>query len=74
MNKYTLVLSTLVSTALCVLSLPAVAQGGIKLGFLVAQSGPLGVIGAEQKRGLDLALEHLGNKLGGLPVEVFSAD
>ena len=50
------------------------AQGSIKLGFIAAQSGPLGVLGAEQKRGLDLALDSLGGKLGGLPVEVFNAD
>jgi branched-chain amino acid transport system substrate-binding protein len=40
----------------------------------VALSGALGLPGAEQRRGLDVALEHLGNKIGGLPVEVVSGD
>lgn len=50
------------------------AQETLRLGFVAAQSGPLAVVGVEQKRGLDLALEHLGNKIGGLPVEIVNAD
>lgn len=52
---------------------PSHAQD-LRLGFIAAQSGPLGVIGAEQKRGLDIALKHLDNKIGGLKVELFNAD
>jgi branched-chain amino acid transport system substrate-binding protein len=52
----------------------AQAQEKIKLGWIAAQSGALSLPGAEQKRGLEIALEHLGNKLGGVPVELFSAD
>lgn len=61
---------------LCVLltALPAQAQEKLKLGFIVALSGALGLPGAEQRRGLDVALEHLGNKIGDLPVEVISGD
>lgn len=55
--------------------LPALAaEPAVKLGFIAAQSGNLGVIGAEQKRGLDLALEHLGGKLGGREIKLYSAD
>jgi branched-chain amino acid transport system substrate-binding protein len=52
------------------------AQGleKIKLGFVTALSGALGLPGAEQKRGLDVALEHLDNKIGGLPVELITGD
>ena len=46
----------------------------IRLGFIAAMSGPLSAVGAEQKRGLDIALEHLGNKMGGVPVEVIMGD
>jgi branched-chain amino acid transport system substrate-binding protein len=53
---------------------PAHAQEKIKLGFIVALSGALGLPGAEQRRGFDVALEHLGNRIGGLPVEVFTGD
>jgi branched-chain amino acid transport system substrate-binding protein len=53
---------------------PVQAQEKLKLGFIVALSGALGLPGAEQRRGLDVALEHLGNKIGDLPVEVVAAD
>jgi branched-chain amino acid transport system substrate-binding protein len=46
----------------------------IKLGFLATQSGPLAILGAEQKRGFDLAVEHLGGKMGPLNIAVFGAD
>jgi branched-chain amino acid transport system substrate-binding protein len=50
------------------------AQEGVRLGFIAAMSGPLNAVGAEQKRGMDLALEHLGNRLGGVPVSVVLGD
>ncbi|MFN3347450.1 ABC transporter substrate-binding protein [Pseudorhodoplanes sp.] len=50
------------------------AQEPVRLGFLSSMSGTFGVLGAEQKRGLDLALEHLGNKLGGRPVKLVEID
>lgn len=34
----------------------------------------LALPGAEQRRGLEVALEHLGNKIGGLPVEMVYGD
>jgi branched-chain amino acid transport system substrate-binding protein len=52
----------------------ASAADHIKLGFMGSLSGPLGINGAEMKRGLDLALADLGNKLGGVPVELSIAD
>lgn len=52
----------------------AMAQETVKLGFVAALSGPLGVLGAEQKRGLEIALEELGGKLGGREVRLYEAD
>lgn len=52
----------------------AQAQAKIKLGFVVAVSGPHTVVAAEQKRGFDVAMDHLGGKLGGVPVEVVIGD
>jgi len=52
----------------------AQAPDKIKLGFVVALSGALGLPGAEQRRGLDVALEHLGNKIGGLAIELVTGD
>ena len=64
------------AAALAALSLaaPAQAQQPFKLGLLTTLSGPQGVIGQEQKRGLELALAQLGGKIGGLPVEIVEAD
>ena len=56
------------------LTFGAQAQEPVRLGFLSSLSGTFGVLGAEQKRGLDLALEHLGNKLGGRPVTLIEVD
>lgn len=53
---------------------PAQAQVKIKLGFMTPLSGPLTFLGKEQLMGMELALEQLGYKLGGIPVEVIKAD
>lgn len=50
------------------------AQAPIKLGFLTTLSGPLGVLGQEQKRGLEIALQHLDGKIGGRTVELIEQD
>jgi branched-chain amino acid transport system substrate-binding protein len=50
------------------------AADRIRLGFVSALSGAAGIGGQEEKRGLDLALQRLGNKLGGVPVTVFAED
>lgn len=46
----------------------------IRLGFMTPLSGPLTFLGREQEMGMQLALEQLGNKLGGIPVKVFKQD
>jgi len=50
------------------------AQAKLKIGFISAQSGPLNVLGLEQKRGFEIAMDHLGGKFGQTPVEVVVAD
>ncbi|MDH3234647.1 MAG: ABC transporter substrate-binding protein [Alphaproteobacteria bacterium] len=52
----------------------AQAQDKIRLGFMTPLSGPLTFLGKEQLMGMELALEKLGNKLGGIPVEVIKQD
>ena len=37
-------------------------------------SGPTAVIGNDMRNGFELALDHLGRKMGGLPVEVIYED
>jgi branched-chain amino acid transport system substrate-binding protein len=46
----------------------------IRIGFLTTLSGPIATLGKEQEMGLDLALKQLGNRIGGIPVEVFKED
>ena len=50
------------------------AQAKLKIGFISAQSGPLNVLGLEQKRGFEIAMDHLGGKFGQTPIEVVMAD
>lgn len=63
------------ATALAVLgSVPAVAQEPIKIGFVSTFSGPTAVIGNDMRNSFELALDHLGRKMGGRPVEVIYED
>lgn len=54
---------------------PAVAQQKtIKIGFVSTFSGPVAAIGNDMRNSFELALDHMGRKLGGLPVEVIYED
>jgi branched-chain amino acid transport system substrate-binding protein len=54
---------------------PAVAQTKtVKIGFVSTFSGPTAVIGNDMRNSFELALDHLGRKIGGLPVEVIYED
>ena len=66
-----LALATGMLLATCA-AVPAADQ--VKLGNLTQLSGPISPAGTETKRGIDLALEELGNKLGGLPVKYTVVD
>ncbi|MBC7202015.1 MAG: ABC transporter substrate-binding protein [Pusillimonas sp.] len=67
-------LKAVLAVSLAAMAFQAHAEDKIKLGFIAALSGPLGVLGTEQQRGLDLALEHLNNRLGNREVELYTAD
>ena len=54
--------------------LPAQAADKVKIGFISTLSGPGGVLGAAIRDGFNLALEHTGGKVGGLPVEMLIED
>ena len=49
-------------------------QKTIKIGFISTFSGPVAAIGNDMRNSFELALDHLGRKLGGLPVEVIYED
>jgi branched-chain amino acid transport system substrate-binding protein len=61
------------ATALA-LATPATAADSIKIGFVSTFSGPTAVIGNDMRNSFELALDHMGRKMGGLPVEVIYED
>ena len=68
------------TTALALVAGPAavsqaLAQGKtIKIGFISTFSGPAAAIGNDMRNSFELGLDHMGRKLGGLPVEVVYED
>jgi branched-chain amino acid transport system substrate-binding protein len=67
-------LSIGLSALLVLAAAPAVAQNSVKIGFVSTFSGPTAVIGNDMRNSFELALDHLGRKMGGLPVEVIYED
>jgi branched-chain amino acid transport system substrate-binding protein len=55
-------------------ALPAAAQAPIKIGFISTFSGPQAAIGEDMRRSVELAKEHLGGKMGGVPFEIVYED
>jgi branched-chain amino acid transport system substrate-binding protein len=54
---------------------PSVAQQKtVKIGFISSFSGPVAAIGNDMRNSFELALDHLGRKVGGMPVEVIYED
>ena len=58
---------------------PAAAQAQaqdkpVKIGFISTFSGPTAVIGNDMRNAFELALDHMGRKIGGRPVEVIYED
>ena len=61
--------------ALALAAGPAMAQNKtVKIGFVSTFSGPTAVIGQDMRNSFELALDHMGRKMGGLPVEVIYED
>jgi branched-chain amino acid transport system substrate-binding protein len=61
--------------ALALGAVPVMAQSkSVKIGFVSTFSGPTAVIGNDMRNSFELALDHLGRKMGGLPVEVIYED
>jgi branched-chain amino acid transport system substrate-binding protein len=52
----------------------AMAQQKVKIGFISTFSGPQGVMGQYMKDSVELALDHLGRKVGGLDAEIVYGD
>src|SRR6202453_378361 len=68
-------IAVVAAAGLALLAGPATAQDKtIKIGFISTFSGPAGAIDTDMKNAFELGLDHLGRKLGGLPVEVIYED
>src|SRR5437868_11805136 len=66
--------ATALALASPALSSPAFAGDTIKIGFVNTFSGPTAVIGNDMRNSFELALDHLGRKMGGVPIEVIYED
>jgi branched-chain amino acid transport system substrate-binding protein len=53
---------------------PLKAQTSVRIGFVDTFSGPTAVIGNDMRDAFELALDHLGRKMAGLPVEMVYED
>jgi branched-chain amino acid transport system substrate-binding protein len=74
MSKRTSIAFAALAAAL-VFSAPSGAQQQkLKIGFITTLSGPQGVIGKHMKDSVELALDHLNRKVGGLETEVIFGD
>src|SRR5471030_1103760 len=63
------------SAALLLATGPCLAQQkSIKIGFVSTFSGPVAAIGNDMRNSFELALDHMGRKMGGIPVEVIYED
>jgi len=63
------------SAAIILAAVPAAAQDKpIKIGFVSTFSGPTAVIGENMRESVELALDHIGHKIAGRPVEVIYED
>ncbi|MBO0754463.1 MAG: ABC transporter substrate-binding protein [Bradyrhizobiaceae bacterium] len=60
--------------ALCASPVLAQQPKTIKIGFISTFSGPAAAIGNDMRNSFELGLDHVGRKLGGLPVEVVYED
>ena len=57
------------------ISVTGLAQAeSVKIGFVTTLTTPAGVIGADMKNSVELALEHIDNKMGNLDVELIMED
>ncbi|MEL0114197.1 MAG: ABC transporter substrate-binding protein, partial [Rickettsiales bacterium] len=64
-----------VAAALAALiSVPAASADTVKIGFVTTLTTPAGVIGRDMKHAVELALEHIGGKMGPHDVQVLFED
>ena len=62
------------AAAAALLTSPAAAADKIKIGFVTTLTTGAGVIGRDMRDAVNLGLEHIGNKMGGLDVDMIFED
>jgi branched-chain amino acid transport system substrate-binding protein len=67
-------LAAAAAAALAGVAAPASAADSVKVGMVTTLSGAGAGLGVDIRDGFTLALTHLGNKMGNLPVEVITGD
>jgi branched-chain amino acid transport system substrate-binding protein len=65
---------TLLAAAGMLAASPALAADKVKIGFVTTITTPAGVIGKDMVDAVNLAMEDIGGKMGGLPVELIVED
>src|SRR5256714_2858291 len=74
MKRLLLTGCAVVALAIITAAPSAAQQKTVKIGFISTFSGPVAAIGNDMRNSFELALDHAGRKLGGLPVEVIYED
>jgi branched-chain amino acid transport system substrate-binding protein len=75
MTKILLLAGVAAGAVLALAAAPALTQGKtVKIGLVSTFGGPVATIGNDMRNSFELGLDHLGRKLGGLPVEVIYKD
>jgi len=67
-----LIRTTIIASAIIVTGMAQAAS--VKIGFVTTLTTPAGVIGEDMKNSVELALQHIGNKMGNLDVELIMED
>jgi branched-chain amino acid transport system substrate-binding protein len=74
MSKPTAALLAAAIAAALAFAAPVQAQQKVKIGFISTMSGPPAIIGKHMKDSVEVALDQLGRKMGGMEVEMFYGD
>jgi branched-chain amino acid transport system substrate-binding protein len=74
MSRHITALACALGLSASVLATSAYAQDKIRIGFITTLSGPTAVIGNDMRNSVELALDHIGRKMGGKDVEIIYED
>jgi branched-chain amino acid transport system substrate-binding protein len=74
MKKTFLFAISAVALAMAAPQAMAMKASKVKIGFVTTLTGGPGVIGKDMRQSVEIALDHLGGKMAGIPVEMFFED